>query len=549
MSNSSPPTLLDRLTRFSPAEGEQAGQDRRRRLRQEPPPVLNERINEGDGRVHTRFMAGDEAESYRASEFAMTSMDVPDRLDLREVRYRAEEDYKRPGLLSFDRYLLGLWTRRIVLLTLLSLLAIWGYGQFGVIKEALSPQHIAGRLSAGSGLAVQIADVSYRITPRPQILLEGVVVANELAIDQVALELNWRDLWSSVIGQGANWGIATVSGLRVSGEQQAWGLLSQIMALGEAVPREVAAVRFESVQLDGEALVAGEYAFLLQRNRGGVFDSLQITPKGSEAGFRLSLKRAPWPNWDQPDGAQALAPELRLPRFAFQFAANDWTLPWGPGGQWTEVVAEGYLSPKLLEIENYALSGRYGVVRGALYAATDLYWVLTGYANGTGIDVESLVAATGGDAANQPAFSEKDRKPIAFSGMAKFQLAAEGRGQSLQEVLQQSVASGPVQVRWAMIRGVNLGYVATHAGAARGLSGGLTRFSDFDATLLLRPGGFTLSDIVARAGALATRGQVKMDKETQALGGVISVSLGATRVQAPVTLRVGGQPLAPEFGR
>nr|HRK57906.1 hypothetical protein [Burkholderiaceae bacterium] len=125
----------------------------------------------------------------------------------------------------------------------------------------------------------------------------------------------------------------------------------------------------------------------------------------------------------------------------------------------------------------------------------------------------------------------------------------EGRGQSLQEVLQQSVASGPVQVRWAMIRGVNLGYVATHAGAARGLSGGLTRFSDFDATLLLRPGGFTLSDIVARAGALATRGQVKMDKETQALGGVISVSLGATRVQAPVTLRVGGQPLAPEFGR
>ena len=108
--------------------------------------------------------------------------------------------------------------------------------------------------------------------------------------------------------------------------------------------------------------------------------------------------------------------------------------------------------------------------------------------------------------------------------------------------------AGPVQVRWAAINGINLGYAATHGGGNRGLGGGFTRFSDLEATLLAAPDGIVMRDIEARAGAMLTRGEVRIDP-TQALTGAIRVDLGATRVQAPINLRVRGTLASPQFTR
>ncbi len=549
MHNSSPPTLLDRLTRFDKHDDDQAQAQTPggRRTSQAPLPILDDLINEAHVEsVRPLTLSGVEDDAYRVTEyrpteyrptdFAITNINVPDRLDLREVRDRAEEEYKRPGLFSFDRYLLGLWIRRIVWLTVLGFLGFWGYRTALPIRDDLSAERISQRLSTQSGLKVQVADVAYRVTPSPRIVLLGVQLGDDLRMDEVAIRLNWQDTWNALISGKLSLGEATISPLRLS-QEQVWSLLDKMSALTKALPESLFVLRFDSVEVSDAPLIKGHYELTLRRVAGGKFGPIQVAPVGAEPPFRLLLKNSP--ALDAPAGAP--------PRFAFQFDANSWVLPFGPGAKWGEVVANGYITPGFIEVESYLLAGTYGVIRGALYAASDVQWALTGYARGTGLDIETIVAATAKVVRAEPG-EKAEANPVPFSGTATLDLALVGSGDSLAEAVDKGVAAGPVQVRWASIKGVNLGYAATHGGSDRGLGGGFTRFSDFEAMLLASPEGFVFRDIVARAGAMTTRGELRMDPDNS-LKGVLRVDMGATRVQAPISLKVRGTLLAPQFVR
>lgn len=531
MHDSSPPTLLDRLTRFDKPDEEPTSTSYRGGAASLP--VLNDLISQSNPEsVHLRPLAGHDGDLYKPTDFAITTVDVPDRLDLREVRDQAEEEYKRPGLFSFDRYLLGLWVRRIVLLTFLGLIGFWAYRTALPLRDELSPDRISQRLSARTGLKVQVADVTYRATPSPRVVLLGVRVADDLRFDEIALKVNWRETWNALVGGAWSLGEATISPIRLT-QDQAWSLLNQATGWSKALPDALSALRFESIEIADVPLLKGRYELTLRRGVSGKFGPVLINETGADSLFKLSLKSEP-----AADGSA---------RLAFQFDAHEWTPPFGPSVKWNEASATGYFTPKFFEIESYLLSGAYGVLRGSLYAVSDTEWAVTGFSRGTGLDIESLVAATA-KVARSPSGEKADAAPIPFAGTASVDLALVGRGTSLNEAIDSGIAAGPIQVRWATIRGVNLGYAATHGGSERGLSGGLTRFSDFDAMLLASSASFAFKDIVARAGAMTTRGEVTLDNEN-VLKGSLRVDLGATRVQAPINLKVRGPLLTPQFVR
>lgn len=534
MTGSAPPTLLDRLTHMDRAGSTgPAAREPAARSSFEQPPILDDLLDEGlakSRRSHVKSKKS--AGEYRATDFAITTVNVPDRLDLREVRDQAEEDYKRPGLFSFDRYLLGLWIRRIVLLTILGLLGFWGYQAVQPIRHDLSADRISQRLSAGAGYAVQVADTTYRFNPRPRFVLLGVRVADDVKFDEVAIRFNWEDTWSALRGGTWKWGEASVAPIHLTASQ-AWSLLNRTTGLSQALPASLSALRFESIEIVDAPLLKSRFQVVLRRGSNGQFGPMAIGEAGAQSAFKLTLT--------PPSSGDASS------RFAFQFDATDWAMPSGQSLKWGEVAATGFASPTLFEVESYSLSGAYGVVQGAFYAATDLYWVLTGYARGTGLDVESIVAAA---ARVGPSKSNTKAEGVAvpFTGTATMNVALGGRGDLLSDAVGRGVVAGPVQVRWAAINGINLGYAATHGGSDRGLGGGLTRFSAVDASFVGGPDGFEVKDIVARAGAMTTRGGVKVGPDLS-MSGALRVDLGATRVQAPINLRVRGTLLLPQFGR
>lgn len=535
MSGSAPPTLIDRLTRMDGARGtglSGQGSAAAPGAASDQPSGLDDLLDKSlaaSGRSHGKVKRG--TEPHLSTDFAITTVNVPDRLDLREVRDQAEEDYKRPGFFSIDRYLLGLWVRRIFWITVLGLLGFWAYNTVQPIRQDLSADRIAQRLGA-AGLPVRVAGTAYRFTPNPKFVLLGVQIADDIRFDEVAIRFNWQDTWSALRSGAWTWGDATVAPVRLS-SGQAWSLLNSISVMSKALPASLSILRFESIEMVDAPMLKGRFEAVVRRGTNGQFGSVAIAEAGERSTFKLTLT--------QPATGAAGS------RFGFQFDASDWTLPLGPNLKWGDVTATGFASPSLFEVESYSIAGAHGVVQGALYAATDQHWVLTGYARGTGLSVESIVAAAA--KVNAPAADPSSAaRVVPFTGTATLDLALGGRGDSLAGAIGQGVMAGPVHLRWASINGINLGYVATHGGSDRGLGGGQTRFSELEASVVGGPDGLLVRNILARAGAMSTRGEIRVGSDL-ALAGALRVDMGATRVQAPINLRVRGTLMSPQFGR
>jgi len=480
---------------------------------------------------------GTSVQDYKPGDFVITTVNVPDRLDQREAHYRAEEEYKRPGLFSFDRYWLGLWFRRIVLFTLIGFLGFWGYKFWLPIKDNLSAVRISERLSAQSGFAVSVTDTEYRLTPKPGFVLLGVQVGTDLVFDEIAIQFNWEDTWTALLGGSWSWGEALVSPVRLN-EVQAWSALKRVGSLSQTLPQALSVLRFKSITLQEDQLLEGPYTLTLRRGVEGRFRSILVEQAGESVAtpspYRLLLT-PPTQNAEDPN------------RFGFQFDAVDWALPFGPDLKWVESAASGHVSPNLVEIESFSLSSGFGVLQGMVYAAKDLYWVATGSGKATGFEIEQLVGSVSQGMALPPGV-RREQVLIPFTGTANLNLAFVGRGDALRPMAENSVAAGSVQVRRASIRGVNLGYAATHGGRGRGLSGGLTRFTDFDALFVGSREGVSIQSIKASAGAMSATGHVRITPEYN-LDGSLRIDLGATRVQAPTTLTVAGTLIEPSFGR
>jgi hypothetical protein len=223
----------------------------------------------------------------------------------------------------------------------------------------------------------------------------------------------------------------------------------------------------------------------------------------------------------------------------FSLEAERWSMPFGPRVRWNDVRANGRLFANVVEVSSFTLAGFFGVTTGTVFAASDIDWVITGFAGASNIDVESVLQTLRPQ--GQPV---GDAPPASVQGTASLDLTVVGRGRTLDEAIERSAVAGPFQIRWATINGVNLGLAATQGATASGQ----TRFTEFDGVLAASANGIRFEETGGRAGAMAARGDFTVAPD-MAVAGAVRVELGSQVVQAPVNLRIRGTALDPRFGR
>ncbi len=461
-----------------------------------------------------------------STDFVITTVNVPDRLDVQEVRARADEDDDRTDRFRIDWYLLRLWLTRLIALGLVGVAGYFGWRSIEPLREELSAHRIASRLSAALEDKVTVGSTGFKWLPTPRFVLGDVDFGNAWRVQEVALHFNWEDARRALQGGGWIWGEAAISPTRVDAVQ-AEQMLTWMSRLDRALPGSISTIRLETFELSGMRLLPGRFEAVVRRNEGGRLGPVVLRSLG-ETKLLLTLSTADADN-----------------AFPFKLEASQWALPAGPRGPWSDVHAVGRISRSLVAVDEYLLIGFFGSVKGSLFAAGDAEWVLTGTATAANIDIESVLKqlrgpVTTGDGTREPA--------VPMSGTASLNLSLSGKGKTFDDAVNQAIGTGTARVRWATLNGINLGYAATRPGSPVASAGGVTRFTEMAADAVLRGSGTSFQAVTARAGAMATRGEITVAPDLR-LTGALRVDLGATRVQAPLNLRVRGTALAPEFGR
>jgi hypothetical protein len=459
-----------------------------------------------------------------ATDFAITTINVPDRLDVQEVRAREEEDtYQRRSWFSLDRHTLAVWSRRLFALAVVGGLGWLGWSAAMPLVDQVSKDSIAARLSAAVGLPVSIVDRSFAVWPNPRMALQGVDVGGKLKADEVSVQLSWDELVRAAkLGRIAI-GEAVVGPVRL-GAAQAADLVSLAPRLANAAGFSVSTLRFSSVEFPDFPLLPHQYQILVRRTLPNAAAPIEVRQISGDGQMQLRI---------------SAATDAGVP---FELDAERWRAPVGPGVVWSTLAASGHVLPQAVVVESYTATAPFGVFQGALVAATDTAWSVAGTARSVSVDLESLMRRVAGARDDDAA---APRSPLI--GTASVALMGGGHGPSLGDALFATTVGGPVSVRFGTLNGINLGLAATQGGAAE-TSGGVTRFTELTARVDAGDAGVTIRDIVGRAGAMATRGQVSIDPDLK-LSGAVRVDLGAERVQAPTTLRVSGTATAPRFAR
>lgn len=450
-----------------------------------------------------------------ATHFAITTVNVPDRLDLQEERDRAETE---AAVEEQRRQVLRVWMKRLVGVAALGVVAVGLYSMVHPLQREISAPRVAQKLTEVFKRPVAVADTEFRFTPSPRLLVRGIQ-ADGIRLDEASLLINWRDLWSALRGGQWVWGETTIAPLTLTAGQ-AGQLAAALPTYAHNLPQTISTIRFESVRLSDTELLPGRYEALLRRGGDGRFGALQVRPLDADGTMRLSLRPA-----QTADGRPVLD---------FRLDADRWALPFGPQVKWNEVRANGRIDGQLIEVSSYSLAGFYGVVTGMMYAASDVEWVITGRTVGTNLDVEAILQYL----RKKPA---ADGTLAPFQGTATMDLAVVGRGSRLDEAVQQAVVGGPFSVRWAALNGINLGLAATQGAMASGT----TRFTEFDGVLGASSAGVRFEETGGRAGALAARSDFTVAPD-QTVAGTVRVELGGTRPQG-MTLRLRGQLFEPRF--
>jgi len=464
------------------------------------------------------------------TDFAMTTVNVPDRLDVQELRAREDEDV-RPSRSrrssGIDRYTLGLWFRRLLALTALGALVFFGYRAFKPIYEDLAAPRIAERLTRSLGQRVMVGESSVEFTRAPRLVLRNVDVAGVLRIDEVGLGFSSLEVARSIRSPNWSWGEATVPSLDLT-HDQVLALVDALPGLTAALPGSVSLLRLASVGFPEYPLLPGRYEVILRRQDDSRFGPIQLQAEAGDS--RLRMRLTPRPDSE----------------LGFQLEAANWQAPVGPSVAWTDVAATGYLGPRYIVVENLTGSGPYGVVQGAAAAGYDLEWALTGAGRAINIDLEAVFRHLRGPS---PAGSnEGSTLRVPMTGLATMDLRLSGRASALSDAIARASLGGPVDVRNAQLNGINLGLLATQGlgAGAGGAGGGVTRFAELNAVMSASGNRIVFSNIRGRAGAMAARGEVVANDDLS-LEGAVRVDLGTTRVVAPYSLRIRGNVLAPEF--
>jgi len=455
-----------------------------------------------------------------STDFVITTVNVPDRLDIQEVRAREDEDDDRTERFRIDWYAIRTWIMRLALLGLLAGAALFGWDAVQPFRDELSAGRIAERLSQATGQPVKIGSAEFKFSPSPRFLISDIEVGTVWRSSSIALHFNWEDAWRALRGGGWIWGEASVGPMAIEGAQGEF-LLRALPRLSSALPTSISTLRFESIEFKGIRELPGRFEGVARRGGSGDFSA--VTLRSGDGNIVL--------------GASVVGDGESV---GVQFDATNWRATVGPAVQWNEVHATLRARAGLIEVPEFLLAGFFGSVKGSVYAASDQQWAVTGTAAGSNVDIEAVLKqASPGQADGVPP------RQVPLSGTASFEFLLAGRGPSLSEAIDSTVATGPMRVRWATLYGINLGYVASRPGTQ---PGGTTRFTDLTGWVSAGPSGVAFQDLDGRAGALSTRGEVAVANDRR-VSGSLRVDLGGARIQAPLNVQVRGSMLAPEFGR
>ena len=460
-----------------------------------------------------------------STQFAITTVNVPDRLDLRDMDDRKQlEDDTRAR--RFDTAVFRAWAPRLFLVGILVAIAFVLFEGIDTWRTALSAGQLSQRLGASLGVPVQIGDSQFAISPAPQLLLSKVSIDN-VVLDTVSVSIGYKQLGQMFQGRGWNWGEALVITKPLSLDQ-CRTLMALLPKLDGAVPHSLAALRFDRLQISDQPWLTGTWDVEIARSKDKNLATVTATQHKDKGSLSLEFHPA----------AEAGA-------FTFQMEGRNWMPPFGASFPLEEMVASGQVSPSHVEVSQFSIGGPFGAANGEASAKLADVWTLSGSAHTESIDLESLIRLV----AQAPSRDDAESlAPTVIQGTASFAGKITGSGATLVDAVSAARFEAPVQVRSVVLTGINLGYAATRPTLAGVTSGGSTRFSTLDANLVTVGDQVSFRDIRARAGALAAFGEVDL-KPDHSLKGSLRVDLGETRVLAPIRVAVRGTVLKPEFGR
>ena len=461
-----------------------------------------------------------------STDFAITTINVPDRLDLRDMddRKQVEEDTRSR---RFDTTVFRAWAPRLFLIGLLVAIAFVLFEGIDTWRTALSAAQLSQRLSAALGVPVHIGDSQFAITPAPQLQLIKVSIDNKVVFDEVSVSVGYKQLGQAFQGHGWSWGEAVVRGKPLTMEQCRI-LLALLPKLNSGFPKSLSALRFDRQEFADQPWLAGVWDISVAREKGKDLTTVSANQHRDKGSLHLDL-----------------TPAAEADAYAFQMEGRNWVPPFAGSFPLEEVVANGQLSPSRFEVAQFSLGGPFGAATGQISAVLGDAWMLTGSARSEGIDLEALIRLIAPSPGNEEGSSES---PTVIQGTASFIGRLEGKGPTLVDAVSSASFEAPVNVRSAVLTGINLGYAATRPSLAGLTSGGSTRFSSLATTMVATANQVIFRDIHAHAGALAASGEVDL-KPDHSLRGHLHVDMGETRVLAPIRVAVRGTVLKPEFGR
>ena len=460
-----------------------------------------------------------------SSDFAITTVNVPDRLDTMEVRSRAASEASSPQVSRVYFSDVVRWFWRLIALAILGALIWGGVKLLGPVRAAISPAGIGLHLGQALGVPVSVRDSELRLLPSPRLVVTDITVQSGFRLPEASIYFNWRDAVRGL--QAAKWvlGEARIAPTRFSGSE-ALALLQSVRGASR-LPAAVSTMRFESVEFTDLTLLPGRYEAVVRRGvNQPEFNS-------------ISLKRL--------DAAGQMEVEITAPAVAggdaqFALFASNWLAPAGPAIAWNEATAQGSFRADGLKVDSYNVGTRFGSMNGAaVLSRSGNDWRLAGNLKGANISVEDLLLFLRGTPGTESGVAQYGAPA---KGMARFDLAVAGSGGTVDEALRRASVSGPAAVASATLEGANLGIAATQGDVAS--AGGATRFSDLDFEVSGSANGFALRNIVGKAGSLRVYGGVSVDRKL-ALTGSLRAEVASPRGVASTSIRVGGKATSPTY--
>lgn len=461
-----------------------------------------------------------------ATDFAITTVNVPDRLDMRDMddRKQLEDDYRQRGI---DPAVIRTWLPRVTLVGLLAIIVFLLWQVVDTWRNSLAAEPLSNRLTASLGMPVRIESSQFALFPSPRLVLTKVTLQQDLVLNNVALKLTTRHIAQFFQGRGFTWGEAIVGPSSIT-LAQAHDLMQLLPRLNGAFSTGIGMVRFDDLQIAEQDWLKGSWRVNIERGNGpNAFAAAVATQNPGSGSIQVQLTSE--------------SPEV----VNFDLKAFHWNLPFGFKAPVDTAQANGKISYAQLQLDQFSVSGNFGEIHGSVSGFSENGWHVDGNVASDGLDVDGLIKQL---APGQKKAESEGDNPAFAQGMATFSGRLEGKGANLQEAVDTAQLVAPVNVRSAVLNGINLGFIAMNPTATPEASGGSTRFSTLDAVLVANSKQTTIRNLHARAGALLALGEVDVNAAHE-ISGVVHVDLGTTRVLAPIRVRVHGTLDQPKFGR